>query len=101
MKRFIGKTIIRIAPFFAFFLIVIEIILTNQLVAEGRTVRSVDMAIDALRQENAILTQQVASASALLTISVKATEMGFVAPAKSQFITLVPSELPVAFVNQR
>jgi len=101
MNNRIGKTIIKAAPVAAGILIVIEIILTNQLVGGGREVRSVDMTIDALRQENALLSQRVASASSLMTVAVRAAEQGFVPPAKSQFLTLNPSELPVALVNQR
>src|SRR5687767_3237184 len=101
MNQHIGRTIVKISPLAVGLLIVVEIILTNQLVGGGREVRSVDMAIDTLRQENAILEQKVASASSLLTVSVKAAEAGFVAPEKSQFLTLAPSELPVALANQR
>lgn len=95
------KTILQIAPLAAGVLIVIEIILTSQLVGSGHWVRSLDMSIDTLRQENALLTQQVASASSLLTISAKAAEMGFVPPTKSQFLTLQAGELPVALNNPR
>jgi hypothetical protein len=96
MTHTIGKTIVRMAPLAAGILIVIEIILTNQLVGSSREVRSMDMAIDELRQENQVLEQHVASASSLLTIGVKSAEMGFVLPEKSQYLTIAPSELPVA-----
>lgn len=101
MNQHIGRTIVKISPIALGALIVIEIILTNQLVGSGQQVRSVDMTIDALRQENALLEQRVASASSLLTVAVRAKEQGFVPPAKSQFFTITPSELPVALVNQR
>jgi hypothetical protein len=100
MNQHIGKNIIKIAPFVAGILMVIEIVITNQLVGGSRQVRLADSSIDVLRQENALLEQQVASASSLLTISVKAKEAGFVEPAKSQFLTIAPSELPVALVNR-
>lgn len=101
MNQHLGKTIVKIAPIAFGILIVIEIILTNQLVGGGQQVRSVDMTIDTLRQENALLEQQVASASSLLTVAVRAKEQGFVQPAKSQFLTIAPNELPVALLNQR
>ena len=100
MKQNIGRIILRISPLVAVFLIVIEIILTNQLVGGGSAVRAVDMAIDELRHENALLEQKVASASSLLTVTAKAAELGFVEPTKSQFVSIAPSELPVALVNR-
>jgi len=94
------KKIITIAPLVASVLIVIEIILTNQLVGGGAEVRSVDMSIDQLRQENAMLEQKVASESSLLSVSLRAATQGFVTPTKLQFLTIAPSELPVALANQ-
>lgn len=94
------KKIIAIAPLVASVLIVIEIILTNQLVGGGGKVRAIDVTIDDLRQENALLEQKVASESSLLAVSVRATELGFVKAEKSQFLTISPSELPVALANQ-
>ena len=100
MKHTIGKTILRISPLIAGLLVVVEIILTNQLVGGGRTVRDVDLIVDQLRDENALLEQQVASSSSLATIAVKARELGFMIPTKSQFVTIIPSELPVAIANR-
>lgn len=97
MKHNIGRTILGLSPLVAAFLIVIEIILTNQLIGGGRTVRDVDLIIDQLREQNALLEQKVASSSSLATITVRAKELGFVAPTKSQFVTIIPSELPVAY----
>lgn len=100
MKNPLGKRVISLIPVCAGVLIVIEIILTNQLAGGGSQMRSVDSAIDDLRQVNALLTQQVASASSLTTIAAKAAEYGFIDPLKSQFLT-VAAELPVALNNTR
>jgi hypothetical protein len=90
---------VRLLPIVAVMLAVIEIVLTNQLAGSGKAVRSVDLTVDALRQENELLTQRVASASSLITIYARAKESGFIEPAKSQYITIVPEQLPVAFNN--
>jgi cell division protein FtsL len=91
---------LRLLPILAVTLAIIQIVLTNQLAGSGKKVRSVDITVDQIRQENDMLEQKVASASSLLTISAKATEMGFVEPSKSQYLTIVPEQLPVAFNNQ-
>lgn len=100
MIRYLGRCIIRFSPLIASVLIVIEIIITNQLVGGGQEVRSVDVSIDELKQENAIIEQKVASASSLLTVSAKAIESGFIFPVKSQFFTIAPSELTVALAHE-
>lgn len=83
-------------PFVAVALVIVEIVLTNRLAPSGHRLRELDMAIDAVRQENDLLAQKVASASSLATIGVRAKEIGFVEPAKSQFVAVVSTELPVA-----
>ncbi len=88
-------------PVFAIALVVVEIVLTNRLAPSGHRVRQLDMAIDRLRQENDLLAQKVASASSLATISVRAQELGFVEPSKSQFVAVGSSELPVALHSNR
>ncbi|OGG31609.1 hypothetical protein A3A63_00055 [Candidatus Gottesmanbacteria bacterium RIFCSPLOWO2_01_FULL_46_9] len=98
MKR-IRNVFVRVLPVLAVSLAVIEIILANQLAGSGKAVRSVDLTVDVLRQENELLTQRVASASSLITIFSRAKEIGFIEPAKSQYLTIVPEQLPVAFNN--
>ncbi len=63
----------------------------------GREVTVTDLAIAKLRQENARLSQEVASASALTTIALRAHDAGFVEPTKSQFVMMETESLPVAF----
>lgn len=100
MKRHsgIGKSIV---PTLAVVLAVVQIVLVNQSAGTGKTVRSVDITVDTLQKENELLEQRVASASSLATISVKARDMGFVEPDKTQYLTLGTSQLPVAFNNPR
>ena len=88
-------------PVIAVVLAVVQIVLVNQSAGTGKTVRTVDITVDTLRKENELLEQRVASASSLATISVKARDMGFVEPDKTQFLTLGASQLPVAFNNPR
>lgn len=90
---------IRSLPLIVVILGVVEIILTNQLAGSGKAVRMVDLTVDEIRQQNELLEQRVASASSLMTIASRAQEMGFVEPTKSQYLTIAPQELPVAFNN--
>ena len=90
---------IGVLPLTAIVLAVVEVILTNQLAGSGKAVRSVDLTIDSLRTQNELLKQRIASASSLMTISVKAKEIGFIEPTTSQYLTIVPGDLPVAFNN--
>lgn len=96
----IVRNIFKCTPFFAGFLIIFEIILTNQLAGSGGQIQSVDMKIDTLHQQNALLSGQVASASSLTTIAVRASEMGLIEPKKTQYIA-VTAELPVAINTSR
>ena len=98
MKRFI-IAVCSSMPVFAVCLVVSQIILSNQLVGSGKAVRNIDLTIDAIRSENESLDHHVASASSLITISERATQLGFVEPEKTQYVTLDVSTLPVAFHN--
>lgn len=100
MKKF-SRYFIRTLPLLAAFLAVMEIILTNQLAGSGKTVRSMDLSVDALRQENKLLEQRIASASSLISISSKAKDMGFIEPTKSQYLSIMPEQIPVAFNTLR
>lgn len=66
-----------LTPIAAVFLIVAELLVTNELAGLGKRVQQTDIAIDSYREENDILRQRVASASSLLTIENKARLMGF------------------------
>lgn len=96
MRNWLKATILY-APFIVILLAVVEIILANQLAGSGKTIRSVDIAIDSLRDENKLLEQQIASASSLLTVESRAKQMGFIEPKSTQYVTLAPDQLPVAF----
>lgn len=96
MKQLIRFSL-TIAPVIAVVLAICELVVSNQFVGSGKEIRTVDTSIDVIRSENAKLEQQVASASSLLTISAKAKEIGFVEPKPSQYLTIAPSQLPVAF----
>ena len=90
--RFIAKSI----PAIAILLIVIQLIWSNTLVGSGRFVTSVDLQIAAIRQQNGLLEQEVASASSLMTIVTRAQEMGFIEPKSDQFV-MIDGQTPVAF----
>ena len=84
MKKFLYYVI----PCMAFVLVVGQIVVTNELAGVGRDIRSFDSEIATLADEHDLLSQQVASASSLTSISQKAALAGFVAPKKSNIIAL-------------
>lgn len=58
-------------------LLVVEILVTNELVGFGRKVGDANRAIDALKEENQLLQEKVASLSSLLSVEEKARSLGF------------------------
>jgi hypothetical protein len=97
MKKIV-PAFIKILPLCVVFLVVVEIILTNQVAGSGRVVHSVDIAIDSIRQENDELMERIASASSLMTISAKASTLGLRETEKSQYLTIAPpGDLLVAY----
>lgn len=76
-------------------LTLVEVIVINQLAGSGHSVSAIDTQIEKLQEENAIIEQQVASASSLLLIEQKAKEYGFTEAKPSSFIHL-DSDLPIA-----
>ncbi len=90
--RAIAKSI----PVVVILLVVVELIWSNTLVGSGKKVGAVDLAILDVQRQNAALSTQIASASALSTISAKAQEMGLVEPSRGQFVMIGADSLPVA-----
>lgn len=88
---------IRFIPVLIVVLIVAEIAVANQLACFGIKVRSTDVAIATLQEENQRLLQEVASASSLLTLTGKAKELGFIA--SHEYNTMGASESPVAYMK--
>lgn len=64
-------------PIVAILLLVVEMLVTNELAGFGKKVAETDRAIDALREENQLLQEKVASLSSLVTIEEKARVLGF------------------------
>ncbi|KKW09751.1 MAG: hypothetical protein UY49_C0039G0007 [Microgenomates group bacterium GW2011_GWC1_49_7] len=93
------RTIAKSIPGLVILLIVAQLVWSNTLVVGGKEVRSIDLAIAELRQENERLAAAVASASSLLTVSVKSQDMGFVEPTKGQFVMIGSEILPVALAR--
>jgi len=58
-------------------LLVAQIVYSCMLVGDGKEIRTIDGKITAVKGETALLSEQVASASSLLTIQQKALSMGF------------------------
>lgn len=86
MIRSILHLFIRSLPLLAIILIIFEIVATNEFASVGTKIRTIDVAIDRLRDENELLHSQIASASALIAIEQKAKDLGYKIPA--DFITM-------------
>jgi hypothetical protein len=99
MNGKIASKLLRILPLTVGVLLGIEIVCINLHVTSGRTLFAIDSMIGSLEKENNLLEQRVASASSLIAIEVKAKEIGFREPTKSQYLTIVPDELPMALMN--
>lgn len=99
MNKNFYSIIERVLPVVAGTLVILEILLMNQSAGAGKEVRSVDVAIDTYHAENEVLAQEVASASSLMTVAARATELGLVEPTKSQFLTITFDQPPVALNN--
>lgn len=97
----IFRYIARHIPLIVILLVVIELVWTNTLVKSGRQVTETDFSITSIRQQNELLAQRVASASALTTIAAKAKEAGFVEPTRKQFVMMGAETLPVALIPAR
>ena len=69
--------IARILPVIVVLLFVVEILVTNELVGFGGKVGDANRAIDALKEENQLLQEKVASLSSLLSVEEKARALGF------------------------
>jgi cell division protein FtsL len=75
-------------PILAFVLVVVQVVMTNELAGVRNEIRKLDSEIATLADDHDLLSQQVASASALATVSEKANMAGFVSPTKSNVIAL-------------
>lgn len=84
----IGKYLAGIVPCVAIVLVVVQFIVTNEFVGMKDGARQVDATIGKLQDERDVLSQAVASASALATISQRAAEAGFIEPSKSQYFVI-------------
>ena len=80
-------------------LAVSEILIINRYAVKAEEVQKADIQTRKLHTQNDILLMNIASASSLLTISQVAKLAGFVEPTKSQYMTMIPDNLPVAINN--
>lgn len=84
MKKFLYIVV----PCTAFVLVVGQIVVINELAGVGTDIRTLDTEIATLTDEHDLVSQEVASASSLTSISQKAQAAGFVAPKKANIIAL-------------
>ncbi len=66
-------------PILVVALVVVEFLVTNELAGFGRKVAEADRSIEAVREENQLLSEKIASLSSLLIIDQKARELGITA----------------------
>jgi len=86
---------LRVLPFLAVALVVLQLVLSNELAAVGGKVGQFDSQISALQEENEQLAVQVASASSLLSIAAKASEFGLRETVSTYNLSV--NQYPVAF----
>ena len=63
-------------PILVLLLVVVELLVTNELAGFGRKVAEADRAVEAVSEENQLLSEKIASLSSLLIIDQKARELG-------------------------
>lgn len=97
MRSFISF-FLKSLPFIALILVIIQVVVTNQLVGLGEYVTDIESRIEATVAENEILRQKVASASSLLLIEQKAKEQGMTEPNATSYMPL--DTLPLALGSQ-
>ena len=76
---------------------ILQVVILNRDSTVGEEYTSLTKEIEKVEKENSRLAQQIASASALTTISAKSKEYGFGSTPK---IVSLHSPLPIAFRNQ-
>jgi hypothetical protein len=101
MNTPISSFLFRSLPVLAVILTVIEILSINQYVGSGKEIRTLDTAIDTVRQDNELLRYHIASFSSLTAIAESSRGLGLIEPVKAQYLTIIPEQLPVAFNNPR
>ena len=101
MNKHLPSVLFRTLPVLAVILTVIEILSINQYAGSGKEIRTLDTAIDIIRQDNELLRHRIASFSSLTAIAVSSRGLGLIEPVKSQYLTIIPEQLPVAFNNPR
>ena len=99
MKRLFFRSFLKCIPIAVLLFILAEFFVTNHLAGLGGNVGLIDQKIARLREENELLRQEVASASALVTISDRAVQLGFIEP--RQVLTIGPEQSSVATLPHR
>lgn len=66
-------------PVLVVLLVVVELLVTNELAGFGKKVAEADRSIEAVSEENQLLSEKIASLSSLLIIDQKARELGITA----------------------
>lgn len=88
---------VKILPILVVVLVVLELVVTNELASLGEKVNGIEVKIGALQEENELLSQEVASASSLLSLASRAKDLGFVEAGAT--LSFTSEQLPVA-LNQ-
>lgn len=94
MKNF-GRIIGILLPIAAIILIVLQVVVSNELAALGKRLGALDAEVRVVSDIHEALQTEVASASSLLTLRVRAESLGFMEPTAKQIMNLTP-ETPVA-----
>ncbi len=75
------------------FLLVAQVVISNRLATSGIKINHTESEISRLSNENIMLSEKIASASAIFTIKQKALQLGFVKQIKPVYLS---EDIPVA-----
>ena len=99
MKSSLLRIIVKATPLCIICLILVKLIIINEFAGIGEKVKSLDARLVQVQEENEILTRRYASASSLLTISIKAEQASYRTPTKDQFLSLPIDQFSVAVAH--
>lgn len=83
-------------PIVAVVLVIMQVVFSNELATLGKQLGKLDSEVTLEKDMHEALATEVASVSSLVSLRVRASELGFKAPTRDQIIALTP-EVPVAF----
>jgi cell division protein FtsL len=101
MKTTFGSILFTVMPIVVAVLVVLEIVSINQFAGSGKEIQTINNQITSLSDENTLMEEHIASYSSFRAIADRATQLGFTVPLPSQYVTILPDQLPVALITSQ